>query len=335
VLANPNQTREKTYLYICYMQLSEKGDMNQIGATKRVLSIQSHVVSGYVGNKCAVLPLNRLGFDVDAINSVQFSNHTGYSTVKGQKLSGDDLEDLSRGLEENGLFERYTHILTGYIGNVSMLESIAKIVKKLKREIPDVQYVCDPVCGDDGRLYCHPDMPHAFETILVPLATVVTPNQFEAELLTRVEIACMADAVRACDVLHEKGPNVVVITSLSFPENKGSIVILASIRTEAGSDGNVYTLSVPKIEGYFTGTGDLFSALLLGWIDRYPGDLQSALEHAVGGLQAVLKETVRCIPHSSDEEYTATWWKGRDLRLIESQDKLIVPNIQYFCKQIV
>lgn len=304
--------------------------MNQIGATKRVLSIQSHVVSGYVGNKCAVLPLNRLGFDVDAINSVQFSNHTGYSTVKGQRLSGDDLEDLSSGLEENGLLERYTHVLTGYIGNVSMLESIAKIVQKLKSEIPDLQYVCDPVCGDDGRLYCHSDMPHAFETILVPLATVVTPNQFEAELLTRVEISNIADAVRACDILHGKGPNIVVITSLSFPEDEGSIVILASIRTDGDSRRNVYTMSVPKIEGYFTGTGDLFSALLLGWIDKYPGDLQKALEHAVGGLQVVLKETARCIPRSSGKEYTAKWWKGRDLKLVESQDKLIEPDIQHF-----
>lgn len=318
--------------------VSDETAMNtQSHATKRVLSIQSHVVSGYVGNKCAVLPLNRLGFDVDAINSVQFSNHTGYSMVRGRTLSGEDLEDLSLGLEENGLFERYTHVLTGYIGNVSMLESIAKIVKRLQLERPELTYVCDPVCGDDGRLYSHPDMPRAFEKILVPLATVVTPNQFEAELLSHVQISSMSDAVRACEVLHGKGPKVVVITSLSFPNEEESIAILASIRTDGGTV-KVYKLVVPRIQGYFTGTGDLFSALLLGWIDRYPEDLPQALEHAVGGLQAVLEETVRSIHEDDGEEnvlhYSASWWRERDLRLVESQEKLVVPDIRYVCTEV-
>lgn len=309
-----------------------------MGATKRVLSIQSHVVSGYVGNKCAVLPLNRLGFDVDAINSVQFSNHTGYSVVKGQKLSGHDLEDLSSGLEDNGLFGRYTHVLTGYIGNVSMLESIAKIVTRLKQEIPDLQYLCDPVCGDDGRLYCHPDMPGAFESILVPLATVVTPNQFEAELLTRVTISSMDDAVRACAVLHGKGPKVVVITSLTFPGEKESIVILASVKQGKNDPGKMYKMRIPRIQGYFTGTGDLFSALLLGWIDTFPDDLPRALEHAVGGLQAVLQDTAL---HSGLEEechiqpYSAIWWKNRDLRLVENQDSLARPDITHLCTEVM
>lgn len=313
--------------------------MNPIGPTKRVLSIQSHVVSGYVGNKCAVLPLNRLGFDVDAINSVQFSNHTGYKVVKGQKLSGEDLEAIASGLEENFLFERYTHVLTGYIGNVSMLESIAKVIKKLKLESPGLQYVCDPVCGDDGKLYCHPDMPKAFETILMPLATVVTPNQFEAELLSGMNIRHVDDAVRACEVLHDKGPNVVVITSLSFPEDDNVISIVASIKTDQGLT-KVYTMRIPRIKGYFTGTGDLFCALLLGWIDKYPGDLQRALEHAVGGVQGVLEETVKCIPNVSleeqeeQEEYSATWWRCRDLRLVESQEKLIHPDIRHVCTEL-
>lgn len=99
----------------------------------------------------------------------------------------------------------------------------------------------------------------------------------------------------------------------------------------------MYTMCIPRIKGYFTGTGDLFSALLLGWIDRYPEDLQSALEHAVGGVQGVLEETVRRIPHVSlgeQEEYSATWWRSRDLRLVESQEKLIHPDIQHTCTEL-
>jgi pyridoxine kinase len=80
--------------------------------TGRVLSIQSHTVQGYVGNKSAVFPLQLLGFDVDPINSVQFSNHTGYPTFRGQVLNGSQLWDLIEGLAENDLLH-YTHLLTG------------------------------------------------------------------------------------------------------------------------------------------------------------------------------------------------------------------------------
>jgi len=105
----------------------------------RVLSIQSHVVHGYVGNKCAVLPLNRLGMDVDAINTVEFSNHTGYPNFTGKVLDGDGLLQLIDGLETNGLLN-YTHLLTGYIGSLSLLETIAGVVERLRRINPNLIY---------------------------------------------------------------------------------------------------------------------------------------------------------------------------------------------------
>jgi pyridoxine kinase len=117
---------------------------------KRVLSIQSHVVSGYAGNKCAVFPLQLHGFEVDVINSVQFSNHTGHKGgVRGTRLDIKDLNDLVEGLELNDLLE-YSHILTGYCGDVSFLRGIVQLVKKLKEKNPNLVYVCDPVLGDDG-----------------------------------------------------------------------------------------------------------------------------------------------------------------------------------------
>lgn len=109
------------------------------GGIPRVLSIQSHVVHGYVGNKCAVLPLNRFGFDVDAINSVHFSNHTGYPSFAGQVMSGEQLKDVLDGLDENGLL-RYSHLLTGYIGSLSLLEEIASTVQRLRKVNPDLVY---------------------------------------------------------------------------------------------------------------------------------------------------------------------------------------------------
>jgi pyridoxine kinase len=170
-----------------------------------------------------------------------------------------------------------------------MLESISKTVRKLKELNPDLIYVCDPVCGDDGRLYCSDDIPDAFAKVLLPLATIITPNQFEAELLTGTKISSIEDAVRVCRLLHDKGPTTVILSSLSLPEAKDTISILASVSSPNTSD--VFMIDVKRIDGYFTGTGDLFSALLLGYIDRYPNNFGRALEIAVSALQVVLKDT--------------------------------------------
>ena len=108
-------------------------------SSNRVLSIQSHVVSGYVGNKCVNLPLNRLGFDVDAINSVQFSNHTGYPIFKGHIMDGSGLLEIIDGLESNNLLH-YSHLLTGYIGSLSLLETIVTVVQRLRKINPEIIY---------------------------------------------------------------------------------------------------------------------------------------------------------------------------------------------------
>jgi pyridoxine kinase len=123
----------------------------------RVLSIQSHVVQGYVGNKSAVFPLQLLGMDVDIINSVQFSNHTGYEVFKGKRLVGDDLHELLDGMEINNLLrDAHTHLLTGYIGSVSLLDAIVRVYERIRaaQSHPErLVYVCDPVMGDLGKLY--------------------------------------------------------------------------------------------------------------------------------------------------------------------------------------
>lgn len=125
----------------------------------RVLSIQSHVVQGYVGNKSAVFPLQLLGMDVDVINSVHFSNHTGYAHFSGRhlRLSGDDVHDLLDGLEHNGLLrDAHTHLLTGYVGSTALLEALVRVHARLRAAQSHPErfvYVCDPVLGDLGKLY--------------------------------------------------------------------------------------------------------------------------------------------------------------------------------------
>ncbi len=297
------------------------------GSTPRVLSVQSHVVNGYVGQKCAVLALNRLGFNVDALNTVSLSNHTGYPTVTGQRLSGHDVKELWDGMQANCL-TNHTHVLSGYIGDASVVEQLAAIVTSLpgRRE-----YVADPVFGDAGKLYVPPMIPERFEKLLLPLATVITPNDFEAEVLTGVRISTLGDAVRACRVLFDKGPalRTVVITSSSLSD--GDVTLLASFR-ESAEAGRILVSRVARLDGYYTGTGDLLAALLLGWLDRYPGrneeDLMRAVDHAVAGLQAVLRDTHRHVAGDRGGvgiENERAWWSRRDLRLVENQDSLLRP----------
>ena len=295
-------------------------------STPRVLSVQSHVVNGYVGQKCAVLALNRLGFDVDALNTVSLSNHTGYPTCTGQRLSGHDVKELWDGMQANGL-TNHTHVLSGYIGDASVVEQLAAIVSSLpgRRE-----YVADPVFGDEGKLYVPSAIPEKFEELLLPLATVLTPNDFEVEVLTGVRISTLADAARACGVLFDKGPllRTVVITSCSL--STGEVTLIASIR-ESAEAGRILVSRVARLDGYFTGTGDLLAALLLGWLHRYPEsneeDLRRAVDHAVAGLQAVLRDTHRHTGERRRErkQDDRAWWSRRDLRLVQNQDSLLHP----------
>uniref|UniRef100_A0A7N0V4K5 pyridoxal kinase n=1 Tax=Kalanchoe fedtschenkoi TaxID=63787 RepID=A0A7N0V4K5_KALFE len=252
--------------------------------TGRVLSIQSHTVQGYVGNKSAVFPLQLLGYDVDPINSVQFSNHTGYPSFKGQVLNGQQLWDLIEGLEANDLL-CYTHLLTGYIGSVSFLDVVLEVVKKLRSVNPKLIYVCDPVMGDEGKLYVPPELVSVYREKVVPVASMLTPNQFEAEQLTGFRIVSEQDGLEACKVLHSRGPSKVVITSISI---NGNLFLIGSHKKNKGQSPQQFKIIIPKIPAYFTGTGDMMTALLLGWSNKYPDNLDKAAELAVSSLQVLL-----------------------------------------------
>ncbi|KAG0454839.1 hypothetical protein HPP92_024131 [Vanilla planifolia] len=185
--------------------------------TGRVLSIQSHTVHGYVGNKSAVFPLQLLGYDVDPINSVQFSNHTGYPTFKGQVLDGQQLWDLVEGLAANNLLY-YTHLLTGYIGSVTFLNMVLQVVEKLRLKNPELVYVCDPVMGDEGKLYVPEELVSIYREKVVHVASMLTPNQFEIEQLTGSRIVSEKDALKACNKLHAAGTSKVIVTSICIDD---------------------------------------------------------------------------------------------------------------------
>ncbi|KQJ85967.1 pyridoxal kinase [Brachypodium distachyon] len=286
--------------------------------TGRVLSIQSHTVQGYVGNKSAVFPLQLLGFDVDPINSVQFSNHTGYPKFRGQVLNGNQLWDIIEGLEENELLH-YTHLLTGYIGSVSFLNTVLQAVDKLRSVNPDLIYVCDPVLGDEGKLYVPQELISVYQQKVVPVASMLTPNQFEVELLTGLRIISEQDGLKACNTLHSAGPRKVIITS-ALIEDK--LLLIGSYKKTEGPPEQ-FKIEIPKIPAYFTGTGDLTTALLLGWSNKYPDNLERAAELAVSSLQALLRKTVEDYKRAGFDPSTSSL----EIRLIQSQDEIRSPQV--------
>lgn len=289
--------------------------------TGRVLSIQSHTVQGYVGNKSAVFPLQLLGYDVDPINSVQFSNHTGYPSFKGQVLNGQQLWDLIEGLAGNDLLF-YTHLLTGYIGSVSFLDAVLQVVDKLRSINPGLIYVCDPVMGDGGKLYVHMDLVSVYREKVVPVASMLTPNQFEAELLTGMRIISEEDGLEACNLLHAAGPSKVVITSLQIEDK---LLLIGSHKKLKGDPPEQFKIVIPKIPAYFTGTGDLTAALLLGWSNKYPDELEKAAELAVSSLQALLQRTVADYQRVGFDPQSSSL----EIRLIQSQDDIKTPVVKY------
>ncbi|EDQ91718.1 uncharacterized protein MONBRDRAFT_34908 [Monosiga brevicollis MX1] len=279
--------------------------------TPHILSIQSHVVSGYVGNRAATFPLQVLGCNVDVVCSVQFSNHTGFGQWSGTRLSAEELLDLYQGLVKNSLND-YDAVLTGYVGSAEFLRALVSIVRDIKKINPAARYLCDPVLGDRGKLYVPQTLVDVYKTEVVPVADVLTPNQFELELLSDCTIQSPEDALSAIDKLHEQGVPTVILTSLDGDD--GFIHIIGSDR----KSGERFRCKVPKIDFYFTGTGDLFAALILAWSETQK--MSEAVRLATATLQAVCRRTFEGCTSTSPSV------RERELRLIESKRDIETPQ---------
>ncbi|XP_031841260.1 pyridoxal kinase [Nomia melanderi] len=291
--------------------------------TPRILSIQSHVVSGYVGNKSAIFPLQLLGFEVDAINSVQLSNHTGYKVVKGQILNDKDLEDLVDGLAQNNL-DNYTHLLTGYIGSVSFLKSVTGVIQALKQKNPNLIYVCDPVMGDNGKMYVPEALKEIYKTEIVPLADIIVPNQYELELLTDVNISTINELKYAIKKLHQAGPKII---SVSSTEINGKLTAISS----TAKDNSLIKIDIPKIPTNFTGSGDLFAALFLA--HTYLQDnMEDAFAKTVNTLHSVLLKTFELSNKCQDEESQPA--RKIELRLIQSRKHIENPEVHLLAEPL-
>ncbi|KAL1864428.1 putative pyridoxal kinase [Diaporthe australafricana] len=215
--------------------------------------------------------MQSLGCDVAALNTVQFSNHTGYKQVKGTKVSAQEITDLYDGLKQSYL-DDFDMMLSGYIPGAEAVQAVGRIAAELKAKAKSKPgsffWVLDPVMGDNGRLYVADDVVPAYKSLL-PHADLILPNQFEAELLSDVKITDMASLTRAIEVIHAKYliPHIV-LTSVSIGngdtgDGARTLSVVGSTMTASTRKPRAFRIRFPAIDAYFSGTGDMFAALMV------------------------------------------------------------------------
>lgn len=281
-----------------------------------VLSIQSHVAWGHVGNAAAVFPLQRLGFEVLPIHTVQFSNHTGYGQFRGQVFGAEHVREVLLGLRERGVLPRLSAVLSGYLGDADTGRVILEAVGEIRQHNPALRYLCDPVMGDVGRgVFVNPAIPDFLRDQAIPFANIITPNQFEFELLTGSKPANLQEAVKVARQLRGRGPDVVIVTSLATPDIPES-----ELGTLAVNGEGAWLVRTPRLALHPlpNGMGDVFSATLLGRLLAGQA-LPQALELATATLYALVEQTAD---------------GARDLPLIAAQEQIVVPGKRFVARQL-
>lgn len=257
-----------------------------------ILSIQSHVVYGHVGNSAAVFPLQRLGRDVWPLMSVQFSSHTGYAGWRGRAFDSPMIDECAAGLEAIGALSRCAGLLTGYLGKPEIGEAALRALTAIRAANPDAAYACDPVIGDAGRgSYVAAGVAEFFRDEALPLTTIATPNAFELEWLTGGPANSVAQARAAIAALRARGPRVVVAKSLSLADTPSDALDML-----AGDDRGFWRLRTPRLPIAVNGAGDLLAALFFHhWLEtrQTPEALSRAASSVFGVVAATLASGTR------------------------------------------
>jgi pyridoxine kinase len=271
-----------------------------------ILSIQSHVVYGHVGNSAAVFPLQRLGREVWPLMSVQFSSHTGYAGWRGRAFDAAMIDECVGGLQAIGVLACCAGLLSGYLGKAEIGEAVCRAFASLRAANGEAAYACDPVIGDVGRgRYVAAGVGEFFRDRALPLATIAMPNAFELEWLTGERIVDLRSARRAIAALRARGPSVVVAKSLALDETPSDALDML-----AGDGTGFWRLRTPKVPIAVKGTGDLFAALFFHhWLETR--GTREALRRAASSVYAIVAAT-----------YVAG---SRELALVAAQEELVRP----------
>jgi pyridoxine kinase len=275
--------------------------------TMNLLSIQSHVAYGHVGNAAATFPLQRIGVEVWPIHTVQFSNHTGHGTWTGRVFEASLITELLDGIAARGVLGQCDGVLSGYMGSAETGAAILDAVARVRAANPRAHYCCDPVIGDVGRdIYVRPGIPEFMRAHAVPAADVVTPNQFELDYLSGRTTATTRAALAAIDIVHALGPKVVLVTSLHTDDTPADAIDLV-----ASDASGRFRVRTPKLPISVNGAGDAIAALFFAHHLR-TGSAAEALARAASSVFGVLKRTADA--------------GSGEILLVDAQEEFVTPS---------
>ncbi|HEV7456116.1 MAG TPA: pyridoxal kinase PdxY [Roseococcus sp.] len=278
-----------------------------------ILSIQSWVAYGHVGNASAMFPLQRLGAEVWGIHTVQFSNHTGYGAWRGQVFEAGLVRDCVQGIEERGAMARCDAVLSGYMGGAEIGEAILDAVSRAKAANPAALYCCDPVIGDVGRgVFVRPGIPELLRDAAMPRADIATPNRFELEWLTGRAVTDLASAKAAIAALQDMGPRCVLLTSFDAEDADGIAML-------AAEGGRFWRVTTPLLPLNVNGAGDAIAALFLFHRLR-SGAAEVALSAAASSIFGLLRRTAEA--------------GSREILTVAAQEEFVAPTRVFAVEEV-
>ncbi|MDE0545516.1 pyridoxal kinase PdxY [Microbacterium sp. C7(2022)] len=281
----------------------------------KILSIQSAVAYGHVGNSAAVFPLQRIGVEVMPVYTVNFSNHTGYGAWRGPMIDPSDVREVIRGIEERGAFESIDVILSGYQGGEGIADVILETVERVKSKNPTAIYACDPVMGNaKSGCFVAPAIPVLLRDRVVPAADLITPNQFELGYLTDTQPNTLESTLASADIIRDGGTRTVLVTSVERPDQPADTIEMLAV-----DDDGAWIVQTPRLPMKANGSGDVTAALFTAHYRR-SGDASDALARTVSSVYDLLERT-----HASGE---------RELQLIESQEAYANPRMQFAVSRV-
>jgi len=281
----------------------------------KILSIQSAVAYGHVGNSAAVFPLQRIGVEVLPVYTVNFSNHTGYGAWRGPLIAPDDVREVITGVEERGVFEQVDAVLSGYQGGEGIGDVIIDAVARVKAANPNAVYACDPVMGNaKSGCFVAPAIPVLLRERVVPVADIITPNQFELGFLTETDPDTLESTLASADLARAMGPRTILVTSVERPDREEGTIEMLVV-----DDAGAWIVQTPHLPMKANGSGDVTAALFTAhYVET--GSAQTALERTASSVYDLLKATL-----DSGE---------RELQLVEAQEFYAHPRMQFTAQQV-
>ncbi len=216
-----------------------------------IVSFHSRVVCGYVGNSVAVPTIQYLGLNAWPIDTVVLGHHPGHGPTTRKMTAAGDIATWA-----NGAFKRIPKpcaVLLGYLGSADQGHAISEFLINTRDAGDIIPIYLDPVFGDTAEgIYVDQDIVDYYKDVAVPMANVVMPNCFELAHLTGIQIDSISAAVSAAHILIERGPDIVMLSSVPGKDHMLTNVVVTAEKA--------WAISTMHLALEAKGTGDLLSA---------------------------------------------------------------------------